>query len=94
MFYDIDTCGLYYKNITIVNDTSRVIRVTIVSDTPLSPMIVILMTLEALFMLLEHIYSTGVTHDDRHLRLSYFYSTSLWFQCLKTFFVVTDDNPK
>ncbi len=28
------TWGLYYKNITIVNDTSRVLRMTIVSDAP------------------------------------------------------------
>jgi hypothetical protein len=40
-----------------------------------SPMIVILMTLEVSYMLQENIYSTGVTHDDCHLRLSYFYST-------------------
>ncbi len=40
-----------------------------------SPTIIILMTLGVLFMLLENIYSTGVTHDDRHLRLSYLYST-------------------
>jgi hypothetical protein len=47
--------------------------------------IVILMTLEVSFMLLEssirlleNIYSTGFTHDDRHLRMSYFYSTGHW----------------
>ncbi len=28
------SCGLYYKNITIVNDTSRVVRMTIESDAP------------------------------------------------------------
>jgi hypothetical protein len=71
MIYDIDTCGLYYENITVVNYTSRVTRITIVSDTPSSPMIVILMTLEALLMLLEHIYSTAVTHDDCYLGLLY-----------------------
>jgi hypothetical protein len=32
-----------------------------------SPMIVILMTLKVSFMLLENIYSTDVTHDDRQL---------------------------
>ncbi len=44
--------------------------------------IVILATLEVSFkrlelsiMLLENIYSTGITHDDRHLQSSYFYST-------------------
>jgi hypothetical protein len=40
-----------------------------------SPTIVILMTLEVSFMLLEIIYSTCITHDDRHLQSSYFYST-------------------
>jgi hypothetical protein len=40
-----------------------------------SPTIIILTTLEVSFMVLEHIYSTGVTHDDRHLLSSYFYST-------------------
>ncbi len=34
-----------------------------------SPMIVILMTLEVSFMLLANIYSRGVTHDDRHVRI-------------------------
>ncbi len=42
-----------------------------------SPTIVILMTLEVSFMLQENIYSTGVTHDDCHLPLSYFYYLSL-----------------
>ncbi len=32
-----------------------------------SPMIVNLTTLDVSFMLLEIIYSTGVTHEDRHL---------------------------
>jgi hypothetical protein len=44
----------------------------------LSPMIVIQMTLEVSFMLLENIYSTGITHDNCHLRSSYFYSTGQW----------------
>jgi hypothetical protein len=49
--------------------------------------IIILATLEVLFMLLEssvmlleNIYNTGITHDDRHLRLSYFYSTGQRFK--------------
>jgi len=33
------------------------------------------MILELSIMLPENIYSTGITHDDRHLQLSYFYST-------------------
>jgi hypothetical protein len=34
-----------------------------------SPMMAILMTLELSIMLLENIYSIGVTHDDTHLQL-------------------------
>jgi hypothetical protein len=55
-----------------------------------SLMIIILTTLEVLFelsiMLLESIYSTGITHDH-HLRLSYFNSRGHWCQCCLTFFV-------
>jgi hypothetical protein len=40
-----------------------------------SPTIVIMATLEVSFMLLENIYSAGITHDNRHLRSSYFYNT-------------------
>ncbi len=40
-----------------------------------SHMIVILTTPEVSFKLLENIYSTGITHDDRHLWLSIFYGT-------------------
>ncbi len=49
-------------DITIVNDDSRVIRMTIL--VLVSPTIIILTTLELLFMLLENIYHTGITHDD------------------------------
>jgi hypothetical protein len=28
----VQTCGLYNKNITIINETSRVIKITIISD--------------------------------------------------------------
>ncbi len=42
-----------------------------------SPMIIILMNLEVSFTLSENVYSTNVTHDDCHLRSSYFYSTAL-----------------
>jgi hypothetical protein len=43
------------------------------------PIIVILTTLEVSFMLLENIYSTGITHDDdRHLQASYLYNISHW----------------
>jgi hypothetical protein len=34
-----------------------------------SPTIVILMTLEVSFTLLEIIFSTGVTHDDHHMMI-------------------------
>jgi hypothetical protein len=40
-----------------------------------SPMAVILATLVVSYMLLDIIYSTGITHDDHHLRSAYFYST-------------------
>jgi len=33
---------------------------------------------ESSIMLLENIYSTYATHDDYHLRSSYFYSTGHW----------------
>jgi hypothetical protein len=73
--------GLYYKHITIVNDESRVVgKLTL--QIVASLMIVILMTVEVSFMflessimLLENIFSTGITHDGRHLQSSYFYST-------------------
>jgi hypothetical protein len=50
---------------------------TIVSDAKVaaSPTIVTLTTLEVSFMLLENVYSTGVTYDNLHLRSSHFYST-------------------
>ncbi len=60
------------KNITIVNDTSRFVRMTPQFATSLT--IVILTTLEVPFMLLElsimllqNIYLAGITHDDRHM---------------------------
>jgi hypothetical protein len=66
-------CGLYYKNITIINDTFRVFRM--MPQIAASLTIIILMTVEVLYMLLESsimllekIYSTGVTHDNHQLR--------------------------
>jgi hypothetical protein len=59
--------GLHYKHIIIVNDDSRVVRMTF--QVVASPTIVILMTLEVSFMLLENIYSTGITHDDHHMTI-------------------------
>jgi len=58
------TSGLYYKQITIVNDNSIMMLQVVVSH-----MIVILTTLEVSFMLLANIYSSGVTHDDRHVMI-------------------------
>ncbi len=62
--------GLYYKHIMIINDDSRVVRITILVVT--SPTIVILRTLGVSFMLLENIYSTGITYDH-HLRSPNFF---------------------
>jgi hypothetical protein len=70
---------MYYKNIMIVNDTSRVVRM--IPKLGASLIIIMRTTLEVSFMLLElsivlleGINSTGITHDDCHLRLSCFYS--------------------
>jgi hypothetical protein len=51
----LQICGRYYKTITIVNDTSRAVTMTIVSVLLIvaSLMIIILMTLEVSFMLIE-----------------------------------------
>ena len=55
-------------------------------------MMIILMTMKVSFMLLEssvmlleNIYSTGITHDDSNLQSSYFYSTGYWGQYQNTF---------
>ncbi len=58
------TSGLYYKHITIVNDNSVMMLQVVASHT-----IVILITLEVSFMLLANIYSSGITHDDRHVMI-------------------------
>ncbi len=82
--------GLYNNNITIVNDTSRAIRM--MPQLGASLMIVILTALDVSFMLLElsitlqeKIYGTGVTHANYHLRLTYFYITGHRFS--KKFFI-------
>ena len=54
--------GLHYKHITIVNDDSRAVRMTL--QTLAQPTIISLTTLELSFMLLENIDSTGINHDD------------------------------
>jgi hypothetical protein len=66
----ITICGLYYKDIIIANDDSRVIRMML--QVVASPMIVILTTLEVSFML---IYSTGITYDCHLQSSKYSYST-------------------
>jgi hypothetical protein len=50
--------GLYYKHIVIVNDDSRVIRMTL--QVVASPMIIIL-------MILGNIYSSGVTYNRQNI---------------------------
>jgi hypothetical protein len=57
-------CGLYYKDITIINDDS-IMTLQVVA----SPKSVILTTLEVSFMFLANIYSRGVTRDDRHVTI-------------------------
>jgi len=65
----LSTCDLYYKNITIINDTSLVVRM--MPQLGASLTIIILMTLEVSFMLIDsfimllvNICTTGITHDD------------------------------
>jgi hypothetical protein len=70
--YSFDTSGLYYNNITIVNDTSRVTiewHHNLEHHLLLSIMLLELsiMLLESSIMLLENIFSTGITHDDYHM---------------------------
>ncbi len=79
--YTITSCDLYCKHITILNDVCRVNRMML--HIGASPMIVILMTLEApmiiTLLILEIFYSTGIIYDH-HLRLSkYFNGTGYWW---------------
>ncbi len=57
----VTTSDLYYKHIMIVNDDSRAVRMTLQAVTSLT--IFILITLKLSFMLLQNIYSRGVTYD-------------------------------
>jgi hypothetical protein len=50
-----------------INDDSRVVRMMF--QIVASPTIVILMTLEVSFRLIENIYSTSITHDDHHMTI-------------------------
>ncbi len=63
--FEFTRCGLYYKYVAIINDDSRVVRMTL--QVVASPTIIILMTLEVSFTLPESINSTGVTHDNRKI---------------------------
>jgi hypothetical protein len=57
-FGRIDTSGLYYKHITIVNDASRVA-------------IIWSATLPS-FLLINDLYGTGITYDDHQLMIVMF----------------------
>jgi hypothetical protein len=57
-----------------------------------SPMIIIQMTLEVSCMLLENIYSAGITPVNCHLQLSHFYSTSPCGLYYKDVSIVNDDS--
>jgi deoxyxylulose-5-phosphate synthase len=60
----IETIGLYYKNIAIVNDNSRVISERHHNlERHLQSSI---MLLESSITLLENIYSKAITNDDRN----------------------------
>jgi hypothetical protein len=68
------TCGLYYKIITIVNDASRAgskCHHNLEHQLRLSIMLLdsSIMLLELAMMLPENIYSTGITHEDRHMAI-------------------------
>jgi hypothetical protein len=57
--------NILQDNITIVNGGSRVIRMML--HVVMSPTIVNLTALEVSFMLLENIYSTGITYDRQNI---------------------------
>ncbi len=66
--------GLHYKNITIVNDNSRVVSKWwhnlehhSCSSIVLSELSIMLPELS--IMLLENIYSIGITHDNHHMMI-------------------------
>jgi hypothetical protein len=82
-------CGLYYKNMTNINDDCKC-RYNLEHHARVlnySPTVVNLLSV----MLLEHNYSSGIT-DDNHLQSSNFYSTShcgLYYKNILT--IVSDD---
>ncbi len=63
--FEFTKCGLYYKYVTIMNADSRVVRMTF--QVVASPTIIIVMTIEVSYVLLENINSTGVTPDNRKI---------------------------
>ncbi len=77
-FCSIDTSGLYYKNITIVNDTPRVISERchnlehhlwlsfMLLESSIMLLVSSVMLLESSIIPLENIYYTSITHDYCH----------------------------
>jgi hypothetical protein len=84
-FYSTGPCGMYYKDITIVNDTYRVVSTSCQydhhSDGP-----------RGVFTLLENIYGTRIMHVDRHLQWSHSYGTSTCGLYYKDVSIVNDDS--
>jgi len=63
----------FYKNTIIVNDTSIVVRMTIVNDdTTWSHLQSSIILIESSITHLENIYSTSVTHDNHHRKIKIF----------------------
>jgi hypothetical protein len=70
----IVSCGQYYKNIMIANDASWVIsewrhNLECRLQSSITHLESSIMLLELSIALLENIYSTGVTHDVRHVMI-------------------------
>ncbi len=62
-FYFLNSCGLYYKNLMIVNDNHN-------DATIWSIILQLSITLlESSIMLPKDIYSTGITHNDHHMTI-------------------------
>ncbi len=64
--------GLYYKNITIVNDASRVIcewhhNLEPIFRSPIMLRESLIMLLESSIMLLVNVYKTGIVRDDCYM---------------------------
>ncbi len=77
-----NTSGLHYKHTTIVNDAARFISEQHYNEN--CPLRIPILLLETSILLLESIYSSGITHNDRHMtiviqQLQYVYSAGLRF---------------